>query len=575
MKKLWLLVCLCAAVTGVAAAHPTIRTDSGVLNASAYSAGIARGSWFVIFGTEMGPATLAVYSGAMPYPTTLSGTSVTFTPAAGGAAVNARLWYTSAGQLAGLLPSTVTAGDYDVKVTYNGDTGAAYRVKVVERNFGFATQAQNGSGPAQATYGGLDLNRFTTGTLGQWSIRPAKLGDTMVLWGTGLGADPNSDLDGSTSGDQTAAGQVRVIVGGVEVTPLYAGRSNGSPGLDQINFQVPVGVTPGCFVSIAVRAGGKMSNFGTIAVADALSTACSHPAYTTAQLSTLDQGGTLSKGSLTISKVTQKMTVPILGSMTSTTESVGGSFSKEGVDGVALSTLSMNQAGACFVIRRTGTTSQIASDAVSTPLDAGAQLTLNGPNAANKAIPRSADAKRYNLSLYSSSFGGTTGTPTVSQGTYTIAGTGGADVGAFTASTEVPGNFTWTNENAVGDNISRSTPLYIAWTGGGSGMVSITGSAMTQSGGTTQDPVYESTSFTCVVNASANAYTVPTTVLQQLPAVTNDLLTGTAIGSLSVLAVADPTKGQGVFTAPLTKGGNIDEGYFTYIIGTMKMAGWQ
>ena len=94
-------------------------------------------------------------------------------------------------------------------------------------------------------------------TLGQWSLRPAKPGDVMILWGTGLGVDAASDANGGSPGDQTEAAQVRVIVGGNPVTPLYAGRSNGWPGLDQINFTIPSDVTPSCFVSLQVKAGGS------------------------------------------------------------------------------------------------------------------------------------------------------------------------------------------------------------------------------------------------------------------------------------------------------------------------------
>lgn len=573
MKKLWGVVCLIALIVSVASGAPTIRTENGVLNASSYAADIARGSWFVIFGSGLGPANISVYSGALPYPTTLSGTSVTFTPAGGGTAISARMWYTLAGQIAGMLPSTTAAGDYDVKVTYNGVTSAAYRVKVVERNFGFATQAQNGVGPAQATYGGLDLNRFTTGTLGQWSLRPAKLNDTMVLWGTGLGADANSDLSGATSGDQTAAGQVKVVVGGIEVTPLYAGRSSGSPGLDQINFVVPASVTPGCFVSLAVKAGGRTSNLGTIAVAAAGQSACTHPSYTQAQLARLDQGGTLSIGSLVLSKTTTKMSYFGI-DLVSNAESASGSFSKYGVDAVASANFSMLQAGSCFVFRRTGTLSTISYGIAPTPLDAGALLTLNGPNASNKALPRDTD-KSYNLSLYSStSLGGVTGTPTIAEGTYTIAGTGGADVGAFNASVGVPGSFTWTNENSLANPIPRNSAMNIAWTGGGTGLVTITGMAMAQSGGTTDNPIYDATIFSCIAQASAGNFSVPSSVLTQLPAVSSDITSG-SMGFLSVLAVPDASKGQGVFTAPLTAGGSIDQGYMSYAIGTLKMVSWQ
>ena len=51
-------------------------------------------------------------------------------------------------------------------------------------------------------------------------------------------------------------------------------------------------------------------------------------------------------------------------------------------------------------------------------------------------------------------------------------------------------------------------------------------------------------------------------MLQQLPVVSGDLTSG-SFGNLSVLAVPDITKGQGVFSAPLTAGGQTDQGYFS------------
>jgi hypothetical protein len=62
-------------------------------------------------------------------------------------------------------------------------------------------------------------------------------------------------------------------------------------------------------------------------------------------------------------------------------------------------------------------------------------------------------------------------------------------------------------------------------------------------------------------------------VLQQLPQVSGDLSTG-AIGNLTVFAIPNPASGQGVFTAPLTAGGNIDFGYFSYAVGSSKTVGY-
>jgi uncharacterized protein (TIGR03437 family) len=478
------------------------------------------------------------------------------------------MYYTVATKVAALLPSTAAAGDYDVRVIYNGQTSAPRRVKVVERNFGFATQTADGAGPAQATYSGRDLNRFTTGNIADWTTRPAKIGDAVVLWGTGLGADATSDTEGGTSGDQSGAAQVRVIVGGIEVTPGYAGRSGGSPGLDQINFTVPANVDRGCFVSVQVRAGGRLSNLGSLAIAETGQSACSYPSLSETQLAKLDAGGTLTIGLLTLSKTSMRLEVPELGAMELNSESVGGAFAKYNASTIGSASFSALQVGACYVYRAQGTSEEISMGIPATALDAGAQLTLNGPNASNKAVPRVGQTKTYAETLYSSGFGGFggSGSPTLAQGTYTIAGTGGTDVGAFSAQLAVPGSFTWANQSSLPDPISRGTGLSVSWTGGSTGLVLIFGMGGIRTGGTEENPVLDASVFTCTAPASAGNFTVPTGVLQQLPATTN--------GMLSVMAVPDASKGQGTFTAPLTAGGNLDQGFFTYSIGGLKTTGW-
>ncbi len=589
MNRKW-LICLglLLTISFVLSAQPTIRASSGVVNASSNLSDIARGSWFVIYGTGMGPATLTVASGAPPYPDELSDTKVSFTPAGGGSAIAARIWYTSANQLAGLLPSTAAAGDYDVRVTYKNQPSSPSRVRVVERNFGFATQAQNGTGPAQATYGARDLNRFTTGQIADWSTRPAHIGDVVVLWGTGLGPDTQSDVTGESSGDFTSAANVKVIVDGNTVTPSYAGRSPGNPGLDQVNFTVPANVNPSCFVSLVVKAGDHTSNLGSIAVAPPGQGACSNPGLTEAQLQALDAGGTVTFGALDLVKSSTKLNLPPpIGAFESKTETAGGAFGKYTIGTVGSAPFALSQIGACYVYRRTGTSEEVALGTAPISLDAGAQLTLNGPNASNVAIPRTQttdpDTKvvstDYAKTLYSSGFGGIGGTgtgPVIAQGEYTIAGTGGADVGAFSVKITVPGDFTWSNIDSIPDIVPRSNPLTITWTGGSTGLVNVSGFGATRVGGDATDPnaILDATIFTCVYQASAGTGTVPTAVLQQIPAVSSDPLSG-SFGSLSVQAIPDAASGQGKFTAPLTAGGNVDIGYFIYVIGSLKTVGWQ
>jgi uncharacterized protein (TIGR03437 family) len=577
-KKVVLCLIGAAALIVPVMAQPSIRAENGVLNASSYQLDIARGSWFVIFGSNMGPASLALAPG-VPFPTDISGTRVTFTPAAGGTAIDARLWYTSAGQLAGLLPSSATAGDYDVRVTYNNQTSPARRLRVVDRNFGFATVDQNGAGPAQATNAGLNngvsLVRFTTGSINfnnrDWQYRPAYPGETLILWGTGLGADTQSDVTGGTSGDQTAAGNIRVIVGDAEIVPAYAGRSNGSPGLDQINFTLPSGVARGCTVSLQLRAGGRLSNLGSLAIVNSGQAQCTHPVLTESHLRRLDQGGTLTSGALALTKLRIKITVAGLGSLDMANEDASGAFSRYSVSQIANANISLIQVGACTPFRRTGDVGAIGGGAVSQALNAGSQLTLNGPNVSNRALPNQQNT--YSTTLYSSGGGGGMGNPTVTQGAYTITGPGGPDIGPFTASVNFPGAFEWTNEASVPAVIPRGQNLPITWTGGGDGLVVVLGFAGALVSGQPVIGIYDVSGFVCTALASAGSLSVPSSAMQRLPQVSADVTSG-AIGSFSVYAIPDPSRGQGVFTAPLTAGGNVDFSYFTYATGTLKLVGY-
>ncbi len=572
LRKTTILFCLTllALTSSLAQAQPAIRATNGVVNASSGLPDVAQGSWFIVCGTGLGPAAISAQNGP-PYLAVLSKTSITFTPASGGTPVSALMYYTFDIQIAGMLPSSTPVGVYNVTVTYNGQTSAAYPVNVVEHNFGFATETSNGRGPAQATYNNYVLNRFTTGTLGQWGLRPANPGDLMVLWGTGIGPDPASDITGGTSGDQTATAQVSVIVGGIAVTPLYAGRSSGSPGLDQIDFMIPSNVTPSCFVSLEVSAGGRLSNLGSIAVAPAGGAACVSPVLTRPQLQTLDMGGTLTAGGIQLGKATTTFTA----SVSERTDTAAGWFGKYTIDEVANSNLAVVQPGACFLVQRAGTIDQLGFGLPpAQTVDAGEQLTLNGPNASNMPIAREA-ADSYLTTLYSTGLlgSGATGSPTLAAGTYTVSGAGGADVGAFSASVTLPGDFSWTNESAITNPIPRASPLTVTWTGGAEGLVTILGAALTRTSGTGVSATFSALGFNCTAEASAGSFTVPSNILHLLPAVSGDA-TGTTFGLLSVLAAPDQSKGQGTFTAPLTAGGTIDLGVLGYEVTFTKVMGY-
>jgi len=587
MKLYLTLATFLFAATGWA--QPVLRATNPVGNAGSYATGIAQGSIFVVIGTNLAGAGV-VQNTALPIKTSLGNASIRLTPVSGGAAVDALMIYTTQNQLAGLLPSTAAVGDYNLTVTYNGATSNAARVSVVAAGFGIVSADSSGTGQAQAqeyrSATAIDLNRPASGTLGSFTVAPARPGQVMVLWGTGLGADAQSDSTGGTSGDKTASSNVRVTIGSQDIVPVYAGRSSGLPGTDQINFTLPANVPLGCFTPISVKVGTAVSNVLTIATAANGANACTHPSLTETQLSKVSQGGTLTLGTLTLTKQTISVAIPGFGTTDVATEAAIGNFASYGIGNLNSfgSTQGASGIGQCIVSRKLGTQDQVlAASLPPTLLDAGAQLTLNGPNASNTAVPRIAD-KSYNKALTTPGLGGLpsgipglpgAGGPTavIAAGSYTMSGTGGADIGAFTARLTMPSPLTWTNKATISD-ITRSGSVTPTWTGGGNNIVAVYGISGARAGGTTTAPIYDTGFFVCLTNAGAGSYTVPSSILTQIPASTGSLLDGGGISFFGLQMVTDPSQG-GIFTAPLTAGGSLDTGIFVGSIGELKSVNYR
>ncbi|HZT32044.1 MAG TPA: hypothetical protein VFA33_19305 [Bryobacteraceae bacterium] len=586
MTRTWtILAGWLGAGLAVFAQAPTIQSG-GIQDAASYTANIAQGSIFVVKGSNLSAPGFT--QATLPLGTTLGGSGITFTPAAGGAAVNAYMVYTynqsGVNQLAGILPSTAAPGTYNVTVSYNG-TSAPVQATVVARKYGSITA--NGSGTGRAvvqiyiSQTQLDINRFTTGTVGGFTMSPAHPGQTLIAWGTGLGAIQKADNDAPGAIDLRSQVDVKVIVGNSQITPGYAGRSPSLPGADQINFQLPSDVQTGCNVPLQVSVGGQLSNLATISIAPAGADACVSPMFSKTALARLDQGLSGAAGNIVMSSLASTMNVPGFGSVNAKTEGVSGSFFKFSADQLGDASGYLSAFGACQVYRRTGTQNTLLFGISATGLDAGAALTLTGPSGLNKQVPRGA-GNLYSLSLGTSMSGlpsgipglpGSSG-PVIVQGSYQLVGPGGADVGPFQASLTVNAPLTLTNP--LPDTVVRSQNLALSWSGGGNDLVAIIGASGTMTGGDTNNPIYDAGVFVCTTTADKLAFTVPSSVLSQLPA-TPAATTGIGggFGMLMVTSTTQTSGGNGVFSAPLTAGGTIDNGLFTSSMGTMKTTSYQ
>jgi uncharacterized protein (TIGR03437 family) len=534
-------------LAGVAVAQPVI-TSNGVVNAAGYQTRLAPDTVFVVFGSGMGPASI-VTATAPSYPSTLGGTSVSLTPATGGSVINAAMVYTIASQIAGLLPSSITPGTYALRVTYNGQPSAPQNVTVVARSFGIAAANSAGNGLAQATIGtvngGLSLTRFTAGSVAfggyNWTLGPAHPGDTIVLWGTGGGADPANDT-GGTSGDQTAAGNFVVLVDGRKIIPLYAGASSGYPGLWQINFMLPADITLNCFALVQVSAGTDLSNKVTIPIAGAGQTSCVDPAMSTSVLTKLDAGQNITFGAFAIAKLNSTSAGVVQ-------ETASGSvFSYNSTEWIILNSGPVY--GSCRLYDRTFPVGGRDPGSPDAFLDAGSKLGLAGPNlGANSALGT------INTAI-GPAYGGSLSTGTLTSGTYTLTGPGGTQVGTFTVSVTFPDSFTVTNWNSI-TSIDRSQPLTFNWTGSGFDSVGVVLSTAVVANGT-----QHLSTLNCMLPGAPGTYTIPPAALANLSVVP---ASGTSFGTFSLQGIK-----QGTFTANLVKGGQLDLGVFSANLGVAK-----
>lgn len=495
-------------------AQPSIAAG-GVYNVASYTptglpgAPIAQGSLFVVFGKNMGPAALAV--APSPLPTLLSGTSLSVT--INGTKVTPFMYYTSAGQLGALMPSTTPVGTGTITVTYNGAVSATQPITVVASSVGIFTVNQAGSGPGIITSPSYVVNSLTTA---------AASGDAVIIWATGMG--PVSAAGNEAAGTAalaTVPSTFKVFVGGVSAT-IYGAARSAYPGLDQIVFFVPAGVT-GCHVPVVVQSGSIVSNFVTMSIGTG--GICSDPAglgngLTPTQLTQLQQKGTVAIGGISLDRATTGalsfggFTVP-----GTTSDSGSASFTRYTFQQYTAATggLNITTYGACTVFFVTGSSTSPVDPITPTPLDAGPSFTVTGPGGSKTLTQQT---KGY--------YGTTLGSGTslyLGPGNYSVVGTGGADVGPINTNVTLPPTLNWTNVNAI-TTVNRASGQLITWTGGDpSGTVNITGFSGSSA---------VSAGFVCTARDSDLQFTIPSVVLLSLPPTPAGGIASGGIGFLSV-----------------------------------------
>ena len=102
--------------------------------------------------------------------------------------------------------------------------------------------------------------------------------------------------------------------------------------------------------------------------------------------------------------------------------------------------------------------------------------------------------------------------PFLDGGNYKVTGSGGKDVGAFSATVNIPAVVRWTNRDSL-STIDRGANLTLTWSGG------TPAKQLVMIGGVSNDSKTKATAgFFCFVPADTGKYTVPPSILGNLPA---------------------------------------------------------
>jgi len=528
-----------------------ILNNYGLQNAGT----VAQGAIFIVKGSNLSNATTTLQS--VPLQTTLQGVRLEITVF--GTTTFAPMYYVLPTQLAGILPSNTPTGTGTLIVRNNGRSSSARPITVVKSAFGMLTLNGSGSGGAAVHNSSYDLLS---------SSKSANPGNTVIFYGSGLGPTPANETveqSGANASGNLAAIPITVAIGGKTAQVTYRGRTI-YPGLDQINVVIPSLDTNvyGCNVSVVIVTNDVVANGGSIPVAQSGATCPttgsggggnSGLSMSQAEINRWIAAGGYTAGGVGLGRYTAYSIDPTNSNNTTVLkgDSVSASFNRIG--GADLPKMLRNELppgyaayippnGGCIVF--TGVIPDPFPQITRVYLDGGPGVAVSGPNGVQVAV-------KSNHQISGISYAAPNVPDNyVAAGRYTFTSSGGPDAGAFTGSLDVLPEFVVTNSPEEFKTLNRSSDLTVRWTGGDpANTVQVQGfSFPVNAVGTPGTTV----GFMCTVNNTAGQFTVPASVLSQLPATTSFSSSGLTFLMRGSLAVAQASSGNRV-TIP-----NIDYG---------------
>jgi uncharacterized protein (TIGR03437 family) len=230
-------------------------SPQGIVNAASFApvgAPLSPGGFFTLFGSGLAAATTVASS--LPFPATLGNVQVLVnnTPAP--------LYLTSPGQISALVPLAASGSTASITVVNNGQRSNTVDLPLARSSPGIFTIPPAGTGPGALLHANFTLVNAAS---------PAKRGETLLLFLTGLGAVTPPILDGSAAPANplsTVNADVKVYLGGRLATVIFKGLAPGLAGLYQINFTVPASAPIGSAVPLAVETPDAFHDMVDIAI---------------------------------------------------------------------------------------------------------------------------------------------------------------------------------------------------------------------------------------------------------------------------------------------------------------------
>jgi len=508
----WLLVLTGSELLALPRIHP-----KGIVNAASFArpglpgGGIARGSIFTIFGSDLGSEGGSPPL-SFPLGDTLGGVAVSVTQ--GDVTVNAIPIFVGPGQVNAIMPSGVQLGRASVRVISRGRLSNPSSVEIVESSVGIFTAIGSGMGPGIVQ----NVNTSTDRPINSPRVAAAP-GQLVTVWATGLG--PADFPDNEAPEGKTLPTEVEIFVGGVQVPQLdinYSGRSPCCAGVDQIVFRLPADSPRGCYVPVMIRTNRDIvSNGVTMAVGDT-GGQCADPANPFGETPFRDGAF----GTVVLIRAEVEMTVDVPQPFELRADFAVGSLRRETATDFPFERLTaMPPPGSCAAYAAKGSVWRGEGfpflPQAEPSLDGGDELTVFGARG-RRSVSRLANVANH--------FGGLLGgryevegpfgirvgvTPYLNEGGYSISAEGGADVGAFETDVTVGAPVVWSNRDEV-DVVDRAQDLTLRWTGAnGSGLVGILGGAF-------DGPTDSTAGFFCLAPANEEQFSVPAMVLSTIPA---------------------------------------------------------